>query len=292
MQKIVLRQEEHMDLIGHLAVIEEAGLLRGDELWGKDALAAMFPNIAHCHQWAYESLWNAHQYTDAPIARTIQAHMICDWVIHYGAYWTPVRERIGWAYKEMPKAVDQLDRFMDHVVKKGYARQDPRSLDERSHLERDFGHTAVECALDIRLAQKYTSQARLEAVCNQFTELGSQKNPDEFIRQVFAETGGHTLEPEAVLLRTVEDYARWSRIVKRSYEFAAFTILSKFNIEETPESLQFVVEFLDALSRSFAEGDMRQMVDQIVERIANPELAILRGHGGPASDAGRMEDHE
>jgi hypothetical protein len=279
-----------MDLIGHLGVIEDAGLLSGDQLWGTEALIAFLPNLAHCHQWAYESLWDVHRRNDLTRARVIQSHMICDWVIHYGPKWTPVKERVGWAYQEMPAAVERLDTFMDHVVATGMVITDPREQDTREHLERDFGHTSVECALDLGLSQRYTSEARLASVCEEFRRWGNDDYRSKLLQIVFDETGGYTLEPPAVLDRTATEYARWSHVVRRPYEFAALTIISKYGMVESREAIDFVLSFLDELARGFSPSESRRCVGEIVERIADPDLCIMEKVGGPPKDTGIGED--
>jgi hypothetical protein len=279
-----------MDLIGHLAVIEESGVLAGDDLWGEQAVVAMLPNLAHCHQWAYEALWDAHRRSDATTARVLQSHMICDWVIHYGSKWTPVKERIGWAYDEMPKAAARLDSFMDHLSAHGLLREDPREVDSREHLERDFGHTAVECALDFRLAARYAGGPRLASIGREFQRFGEPGVADEFIAQVFHDLDGYTKEPPDVLRRTIDDFARWSGRVTRPYEFAAYTMIAKYGVEETDESLQFALDFLEVLSRNLDRSGTERMVSAIVERIADPELCIVPRYGGPDRIAGVRED--
>jgi hypothetical protein len=281
-----------VDLIGHLAVIEESRLLTGEALWGTEALTAMFPNLAHCHQWAYASLWDAHRKTDSRRARIIQGHMICDWVIHYGPSWTPVRERVGWAYAEMPKPVARLDWFMDTALALGLTQDDPRGSDTREHLERDFGHTVVECALDLQLAERYSCGPRLDSICDYFVRLSSSDFAGQFVNQVFTETGGFTRESPLVLERTARDYARWARVVTEPYQFAALTILAKYDLEESHRSMDFALDFLARIARELDPSSTRRMVDQIVARIADPELAVAPGYAGPPADTGVRDDRK
>jgi hypothetical protein len=65
--------------------------------------------------------------------------------------------------------------------------------------------------------------------------------------------------------------------------------MSKYDIKETPETLEFVVEFLEKISRRLDSSGLHYMYDQIVERIANPELA-MSPFGAPAPCAGRRDD--
>jgi hypothetical protein len=278
-----------MDLIGHLAVIDRAGVLSADALWGSQAVTAMFPNLAHCHDWAYDALWEAHRgvpiveddTSTQTIARLIQGHMICDWVIHYGPEWTPAKRRIGWAYQIMPIAVGRMDQFMDHLVAAGLVDQDPRSLDTRDHLIRDFGHTAVECALDFLTAERYVDRARLGSLCRALAAFGEPGAAEAVIGGVFDRLGAYTTQPRSVLQRTAEEYGRWSRHVHDPREFAAYTLISKYDMAETPAALSFVCGFLATLASEMDAAEVEQVADAIAARIADPELA-LGGRRPPA----------
>lgn len=263
-----------MDLIGHLMVIEEAGLGNGAKLQKEKIIYAMFPNLAHCHEWAYKGLWDAHRYTDNEEIRLIQGHMICDYVIHYGPNLTDPKQRIGWAYKEMPKAIEQMEPFLNYILDKKFVLMDPRLLDDLSHFQRDFGHTTVECALDFALACKFSGTDRFHTVCEAFKEFGRPDVGEKFIEEVFQKTSGFTREPRDLLLKTIDDYARWATAVKSPVEFAALTLLSKYNIHECKESLEFCVDYLESLSKQLDPSSLDRMLNEIIERIANPEIAI------------------
>ena len=262
-----------MDIIGHLAVIDAAGIVPADQLWSTDALSALFPNLAHCHEWAYEALWDAHRRSDDHTARIIQAHMICDWVIHYGPAVNNARERIGWAYQEMGTAAVRLDAFMDEVVRRGWVRADPRGLDTRAHLERDFAHTAVECALDVHLAAPVSAR-RIASLRRELARLADPEFFSGFVATTFAVTGGFTREPVAVLERTAADYGRWSGLVREPWEFAAFTLCAKYGIDQNTEALTFVLDFIETVAVNLGESGRNRMFDEIAARITDPELAL------------------
>ena len=118
-----------MDIIGHLAVVEHAGLA-GAEVWEDDAALALFPNLAHCHEWAYGRLRETlARPSDEPVSRAnklIEGHIITDWVIHYGTKLTPEPVRTGWAYQEMHVAAERMDTFIDVALREGIADRDPR----------------------------------------------------------------------------------------------------------------------------------------------------------------------
>ncbi|HDR7799688.1 TPA: hypothetical protein QCY03_003489 [Bacillus tropicus] len=265
-----------MDLIGHLKVIEDAGLGSSEYLQGDEILYAMFPNLAHCHEWAYKSLWDIHHTSDDVGLRLIQGHMICDYVIHYGPTLAEPKERIGWAYKEMPKALEVLDQFFNHVTENGFVTTDPRLLDTPEHMRRDFGHTAVECALDFALANDFNcGNDRIPLIREAFEKISLPENGEKFVNEVFQKTNGYTREPRELIRNTIANYGKWVQTAETPVEFASLTLLSKYNIEITKESQLFCLEFLDNLSNRLDSTLLNQMISEIVERIINPDLAIL-----------------
>ncbi|MGZ0049320.1 hypothetical protein [Brevibacillus gelatini] len=264
-----------MDLIGHLVVIEEAGLTNGKNLKGDEIIYSMFPNIGLCHEWAYKSLWDAHRCTDDQSVRLIQGHMICDYVIHYGPDLTEPKQRIGWAYKEMPKALDVMETFLKEVIERKLAPVNPRELDpDEEHFLRDFGHTAIECALDFALATRFKGGDRLNSVCDAFRKLGRPGVGEKFVEDVFQRTNGYTREPREAWTAAINNYSKWADLAKTPTEFAALTFINKYNLHENKESLDFCVNFLEDLSKQLDPSALDKMLYEIIERIANPEIAI------------------
>lgn len=262
-----------MDLIGHLSVIEDAGVCPAAQLWGERAVWAFLPNLAHCHEWAYAELWHAHRSRSQVERRLVQGHMICDWVIHYGTRRVPAPERIGWAYHQMPIAAAQLETFMQHIVARGLVAEDPRTLDTREHMERDFGHTAVECALDLWLARRRPVSRHVASIGDAFRRFDAPDALDGIMQNLHA-IGGVTKEPPAVLARTLAEYARWSRIAVSLEQYAAFGLAARYGIEETPDALAFVSGFLDELARKLDDDATRSAYDAIVRHVQDPELCL------------------
>ncbi|MFS0752931.1 hypothetical protein [Oceanobacillus sp. 1P07AA] len=263
-----------MDLIGHIKVIEDAGLSKGRLLNEEEILYAMFPNIAHCHEWAYQSLWNAHTDSNNNLIRILQGHMICDYVIHYGPDYEENTSRIGWAYKEMPRALEMLDLFVEESKIRGFLEMDPRLTSDKDRFIRDFGHTAVECALDFSLAEDFSGTDRLNNIRSAFQKLGREERGNKFIEKVFKNTSGYTKEPLEKLLTTVDSYSNWSEKVKSPEEFAAFTLIEKYGLVDSTESLNFCVSFLKDLSDKLNKTKIDSMLYEITERVYNPNLAF------------------
>jgi len=263
-----------VDIIGHLAVVEHAGI-SGDEVWAQDAQIALFPNLAHCHEWAYQRL---REDLRRPVDRTeklIQGHIITDWVIHYGTKLTPQRHRIGWAYDEAPRIAEGLDRFVDDALAAGLAEVDPRDHDERAHLERDFGHTVAECALDLRVGEPLAGTQRFENLKATLAKLADQEYARQLIEGVFSHTGGYTREAAAVLERTTKEYGAWAGQVRHPEDFAALTLCTRFDWPYERATVDYVVSYLHDVGKRLDKAAAERIVDDIVHAIADPMSLAL-----------------
>ncbi|WP_113704625.1 hypothetical protein [Nonomuraea lactucae] len=270
-----------MDIIGHLAVIEHAGV-SGAEVWEDDAVLALFPNLAHCHEWAYGRL---RRTIDGPpedaepsrTAKLIESHIITDWVIHYGPRLTPQPRRVGWAYREMHQATEAMDRFFDDALKLGIATSDPREHDTREHLERDFGHTSVECALDFKVGSHVADTAREDGLRTSLARLHDLEWARELASGVFAETGGYTKEGDDKLSRTMSEYGEWARSIRHPEDFAALTLCTRYGWGYDRRTVDYVLDFLHTVERGLDKGLADQLVDEVVAAVADPQtMAISR----------------
>ncbi|HZM75048.1 MAG TPA: hypothetical protein VFC19_04940 [Candidatus Limnocylindrales bacterium] len=265
-----------MDIIGHLAVLEHAGIA-GEEVWEDDAVLALFPNLAHCHEWAYKTL---RQTIDAPAdqpqqsraAKLIEGHIITDWVIHYGPDLTPKPQRIGWAYQEMHLATERMDDFIDRALELRLSDNDPRDHDTRDHLERDFGHTSVECALDFKVGRHVANSARETGLRKSLGRLAEPSWAASMVADVMHETGAYTREGESKLTRTMSEYGAWAESIRHPEDFAALTICTRFDWDYERRTVDYVLDYLHDIERELRPDLAEELVDQVVERIADPRL--------------------
>jgi hypothetical protein len=265
-----------MDIIGHLAVLEHAGVA-GAEVWEDDAVLALFPNLAHCHEWAYGKLRQAIESPSGGpergrAARLIEGHIVTDWVIHYGPQLTPEPRRVGWAYQEMHLATERLDTFIDEALALGLSDRDPRDHDTREHLERDFGHTSVECALDIKIGSHVANTAREAGLRKSLARLSEPQWAASMAAGVMAETGGFTREPESKLSRTMSEYGQWASSIQHPEDFAALTICTRFNWDYDRRTVDYVLDFLHDVGHGLDAGRADELADQVVAAITDPRI--------------------
>jgi hypothetical protein len=265
-----------MDIMGHLAVIEYAGV-EGEEVWSDDALLALFPNLAHCHEWAYRRLTDDLRRPVERSEKLIQGHIITDWVIHYGPKLTPERHRIGWAYDEAPPIADRLDKFIDRALAAGFAEVDPRRHDTIEHLRRDFGHTTAECALDLGIGAEVVKTPRYEALKASLARMADPQFAGQLVSDIFARLGGYTREGAAVLERTAREYGQWATDVRHPEDFAALTLCTKFDWPYDRPTVDYVLDFLHDVERRLDVSTKDRVVADIVSAIAEPQLLAQAG---------------
>jgi hypothetical protein len=256
--------KDSMDIIGHIAVLDHAGV--SGDIWGDDATLALFPNLAHCHDWGYRQLQAGTEPRER-VESLIRGHILADWVIHYGVDVTAERRRIGWAYQEAPAVIERMDTFFDHVLASGVTDVDPRHLDDRSHLERDFGHTVAECALDLQLAESVSGTARDTSVRASLSRLADPDFAVSLTEEVFRFTGGTTSEPPEVLARTAREYGAWATDVRTLHDFAALTICTKLGWPFNREAVDLVLGFLADVAARLQPAASARLVDRVVELV-------------------------
>jgi hypothetical protein len=263
-----------MDIIGHIAVIEHAGVTDKEALWGDGALYAIFPNLAHCHEWAYNELKRSPQLKGDLVSDLIAGHIVTDWIIHYGPYLIPQPERIGWAYDEMQKVVDRMDDFFNAMLADGVVDRDPRDHDTREHLERDFGHTVAECALDLLTADEVANSSRKTLFCESLSRLSDPAFATNLVADVFAATGGYTREPDEKIARTMREYGEWATSIRHPEDLAALTICTKYNWPYDRRCVERVLDLLREVSKGLDLGPRQILVDQVVASIAQPARMV------------------
>jgi hypothetical protein len=269
-----MEDSKDMDILGHIAVIEHAGAASSDELWGDAALYAIFPNLAHCHEWAYGELKRSPRLTGNIIRDSITGHIITDWVIHYGPDLTPEAQRIGWAYQEMPNVVNRMDAFFDGMLSDGVVERDPRDYDTRAHLERDFGHTVAECALDMLTADEVASSSRQETLCRSLNRLADSSFARGLVSDVFARTGGYTREPESKLARTMREYGEWAASIRHPEDLAALTICTKYDWPYDRRCVDRVLDLVKEVSRGLSPAPRQRLINQVVASIERPDRMV------------------
>ena len=256
-----------MDIVGHVAIADFAGV--SSDPWGRDALLALFPNIAHCHDWAYSQLQPVgHE------AALIRTHIIADWVIHYGAHVGKQRRRIGWAYESAPWIADRMDGLFDLALKTGFSDLDPRDHDERLHLERDFAHTAAECALDLQLVDMVVDTPKEQALRASLSQLGDVTFARTFVDETFAATAGVTTETDSVLARTAYEYGAWAYDTRTMHDFPALTICSKLGWSFEPPVVDLVLEFLAGVGDNLDKCLGEQLIEQVVGMAGTADLGL------------------
>lgn len=160
-----------MDTLGHCYVAELSGEFSPADIYTRQFLTMLIPNIFHCHDWAYQHILSStnicanREGRRLPL-REIKAHLIADWIIHYGSDWSTLEKRkCGWAYSKMGLSADGYRDFYAGLKASGLLLDNavlPEDWTKKKRL--DFHHSAVEYALDIIISDHFSSPSHFAAL--------------------------------------------------------------------------------------------------------------------------------
>jgi len=263
-----------MDLIGHCAVAELSGVLREEEVYGTGIVELMFLNFAHCHDWAYSHCWEPQRYRGLErTAERIRAHMICDWVIHYGTERTHVKEKCGWAFQRMKIADWFSNEFFLGAAARGFFKSkapDPSSWNEKKRL--DFAHSFVEYASDILLARRAITAVRFRAIKDGLVRLACHEGygSDRWVFDMFDQLGITSDQSREFISASVHQMARDATESSCPEEFATRTAIHKYGLRADPEVIRYVRSYLERIAAELDEDELVALCHQIGRVIRDP----------------------
>ncbi len=264
-----------MDLIGHIYTARRSGLFSDTEL-NNHVVELMFPNLRHCHDWAYMHAWEIKP--NDPYKDTlafIRAHMICDWIIHYGDACTHNKSKVGWVYKHLNIVTTRLQSFLEGLFLQG---ADCSYLESRMGTPKgrlDINHTLLELAIDFYIADFYPSQDDFKVWRKAFgkfsTDLESN-NLASFWRlcselQAYSDKSDAFIECEIYALSHFAAH-EWNKPT----DYAVFTAMRKYQIPRTAETVNYVSKFLYSLATVIEHQDIDDLFKRISDCIINPNL--------------------
>lgn len=268
-----------MDLVGHCVTAQRSGAVPESDIYGPRIVELMYLNYMHCHDWAYLRCWHPDDFGPlAEVSRIIRAHMICDWLVHYGVIGSQVKKKCGWAYRRMMLAGSLRRQFFQEVLDSGLMR-DPDCADVDSWTKKarlDFDHSMVEYAIDLRIAPRYFTPDRLTQIK---AHLGRLCNPDGYggARWAFemADRLGVSSDRDRDFIRTSLFHLGTDAIeVESADEFAVRTALRKYGLHLNPKSIAFVRGFLQRISDRIQDEELETVCAGISATIAQPVPAV------------------
>ena len=264
-----------MDLLGHCEIALRSGLHDADEVYGEGLLDLMLPNMMHCHDWAYASMWNiGSQRPDLlPAARLVRSHVVADWVIHYGDEATHFKRKVGWAYRRMGLAKAGSEKFFSDATSAGLLRPDAALPHEWSKKQKlDFNHSIVEYSLDLLLAASLPAR-HFHQIKAALSRLQGSDGAcwRAHVRQRFCDLGASSDHEPIFLARSVEAMALDAVVATRPDHFAIATVVRKYGFVDEPRTYTFVRRFLEDVASQMNSEDIEATLASIARVVADPQ---------------------
>lgn len=251
---------------------EMTGLFGEHDVYGPRIVELMFLNYMHCHDWAYECCWEPDAFGRlAPVVRLIRAHMICDWVVHYGTERAIAKKKRGWAYRRMMLAGVRREEFFAGAARRGLLADMPAaptaSWQKKQRL--DFDHSLVEYAADLLLAPLSVSPARFRAIQQGLSALCREDGygGTRWAFQLFETLGSRTDQTHDFLLTAARQLGRDAIESQCAEEFAVRTAIHKYGLVLTKDSISYVHEVLSAIAAQLDASELGMICESIAARI-------------------------
>ncbi|HEX8380690.1 MAG TPA: hypothetical protein VF619_09110 [Allosphingosinicella sp.] len=270
-----------MDLIGHCAVALASGLHDETEVFEGGLPEMMLPNIMHCHDWAYSTVWELDRFPD-PLrdsARRIRSHIVADWVIHYGAETTRTKRKCGWAYRRMGFVNRRAVRFFDEADFLGLLNSDAVHPDRWNKKRRlDFAHSIIEYAADFLIAPDFMSPSCFRSVKRELAALdrGAPGDARARLQRLFSSLGAWSDVGADGLERSLDGMAYDAATAETPEDFAVLTTIRKYGFNDGRASRAYVRGFLDAAARELDQDEVSSLVERLSRLAADPD-AIYDG---------------
>ena len=267
-----------MDLIGHCLVAEMSGRFHEDEIYGPGIVELMFLNYAHCHDWAYASCWNTQGFERElePTVQLLRAHMLADWVIHYGPNRAlgKRKKKKGWAYRRMMIAGRLLDRFFADAERRELLVEcvDPGEWDKKRRL--DFNHSLVEYAVDFVLAPRVFTPKRFRKVKEGLSQLchADGYGGREWAWDLFGHLGATSDRDRAFIEASMMQLGQDAVESNAPEEFAVRTSIHKYHLKLDEESVRYVRSILSEIAEEIDPDEVDALLAGISESIRETPL--------------------
>ena len=178
-----------MDTLGHCYVAELSGEFSSADIYTRQFLTMLIPNIFHCHDWAYKHILSLDSSCSTvveplPLFREVKTHLIADWIIHYGSDWSSLeKKKCGWAYSKMGLSARSYQEFYAGLISSELLLDSavlPEDWNKKKRL--DFHHSAVEYALDIIIADHFSSVSHFKALQDFFSVMAPSEDEKQFLK--------------------------------------------------------------------------------------------------------------
>jgi hypothetical protein len=276
-----------MDTLGHCIVAVRSGRFEPECVFGDGLHDLLLPNLLHCHDWAYSSMWDLGGL--APELRRsgelVRCHMVTDWVIHYGSADTSRKKKCGWAYRSMAIAWRAAPRFFGDAAAAGLL-QPGCPLPERWTKKQwlDFSHSMLEYSLDLMLADEISSRD-FQRMRQTLAALGRRGagSARAALHGRFHALGAVSEKDCDFLEKSIDGYARCAAEAERPDCFAVSTVLQKYSFVENRDSVRYVRRFLEEIASTLNPSDTDALLDEIVRGVLEPATLFTGAIAIPAS---------
>ncbi|MDD0969017.1 MULTISPECIES: hypothetical protein [Pseudomonas] len=266
-----------MDTLGHCYVAELSGEFSSTDIYTRKFLTMLIPNIFHCHDWAYQHILRtasacATNAEKPQPFREIKAHLIADWIIHYGSDWSKLEKRkCGWAYSKMGLSADGFRDFYKGLRGSGLLLDSAELPEDWTKKRRlDFHHSAVEYALDIIIADHFSSPSHFVALQKFFSVIDPPEDEDQF-RALLATMTDMEFDSDrniGIWRDSFQETLDSVRLAQRAADIPIYGFAKKYGLDMSDEALAHSRGFLYSIVDEIAPQEAFELCQTISRGIS------------------------
>ncbi|WP_330961991.1 hypothetical protein [Photobacterium sp. 53610] len=254
-----------MYIVGHCYIAESSGVFPSELPSTTGIGALMLPDYVNCHNWGYDN----YAILTGCDGMLVRAHLITDWVVHFGSSFTSPRLRRGWAYRRLKLSASFYEEFFSRAYAEGVSKS-PVPKDSK----RGFSHSMMEYAIDSALCRRGWFDSRFEVGTNMALQaLNLHTVKKSLCKLCIPLDEGTDLEIE------LASYANRLRMARDPEDFALLAAARKFGLIVSTESADFVRQYISHLLEEVDNNEIEAVCHECAEAVSNlckwPEDAAL-----------------
>ncbi|CAH0305740.1 hypothetical protein [Pseudomonas brassicacearum] len=266
-----------MDTLGHCYVAELSGEFSSADIYTRQFLTMLIPNIFHCHDWAYQHILSPgypclSSVEKRPPFREIKAHLIADWIIHYGSDWSSLEKRkCGWAYSKMGLSAGGYQDFYSGLKASELLLDSavlPEDWNKKKRL--DFHHSAVEYALDIIIAEHFSNASHFDALQDFFSVIDPPEDEEQF-RTLLATLTDMEFDSDrniGIWRDSFQETLDSVRLAQRAADIPIYGFAKKYGLNMSRDALTQARSFLYSIVDEIAPQEAFELCQSISRGIS------------------------
>ena len=237
-----------MYIVGHCYVAEKSRVFPPHYPSAQGIGLLMLPDYVNCHDWGYEH----YKELTGQDGMLVRAHLVTDWLVHFGTLDVRPRQRRGWAYRRMGLA----STFYDEFFKLAFDRHLSNSPEPKDSM-RGFSHSMIEYCIDSAICRRGWFDSRFGSAVTEALQALNFQTVQKILEELSI-----VVSNENDLQTEIASYAARIIIARDPEDLVLLAAARKFGLQVTTESAQFVRGFISRLLEIISNEEIDHVCEE------------------------------